>query len=410
MLLDFRIKNFRGLRDEQILSLVASSDKELQEENTTPTGIKAAPYSLNSATIYGPNAGGKTTLILALLSMKEIILQSASFTPQRKLYADPFLLDDSYKNEPTSFEINFIRDGVRYEYGFSCTSEKVISEYLDVYVLAQPQRWFKRTLVGNEYHYTFSNHFKGQKKSWQNQTRPNALFLSTAVQLNSEQLYPVFDFFQNKLIIIARLPYNHELHPLMEVLYESESRRQEVSAFLRSADISIDAIDIIKLENPEGNGNDPGKNNYYYDILFRHKTDKGQATFSLLDESLGTRNLFSLIPFMQVSLENGHTMVVDELDSSLHPLVVRKLVQIFNSKDTNPFGAQLIFTTHDTSLLQGVGNTLLRRDQIWFVEKDDDQATTLYSLAEFSTRKGEAFERGYFQGRYGGLPNVYFNE
>ena len=410
MLLEFRVKNFRCLRDEQVLSMVASSDKTLRDKNTTPTGIKGIPYSLNSAAIYGANAGGKSTLVQALAAMQLIVNTSALKNPQGKLPVTPFMLDPESAAEPVSFEVSFIRKDVRYEYGFSCTPERIIDEYLNVYKTAQPQRWFERTLAGDEYTYSFSSHFKGQKKSWQEQTRPNALFLSTAVQLNSELLEPVFNFFHTDLQILS-LDFYKNIFPTLSFLYASEDIRSELCDFLKSADISIADLEIRKtVQNPDGKEYYEENHTTIYEAFFHHSTAKGKAVFPLTAESLGTRNLLYLYTPLFMSLAHGEIVVIDELDSSLHPLVVKKLIQLFHSEKHNPHGAQLIFTTHDTSLLHGVDSSLLRRDQVWFVEKNEDQASELYSLAEFNSTNDRNPERSYFQGRYGGLPFVTFDE
>ena len=413
MLLEFRVKNFRCLRDEQVLSMVASSDKTLQEKNTTPTGIKGIPYALNSAAIYGANAGGKTTIIRALATMQHIVLHSATKPSQNKLQTNlpitTFLLDTESSALPTNFEVSFVKQGIRYEYGFSCTPEKILTEYLDVYKTAQPQRWFERRLVDDKYVYSFSSHFKGQKKSWQEQTRPDALFLSTAIQLNSELLIPVFAFFSKDLFIVSSIMSFKNIFPILSFLHGSQELQKEICEFLRAADISIESIEIQKKERTVHDENIPVEARTHYEVFFTHNTAKGRATFPLSAESDGTRNLFYLYTPLFMGLDSGETFVIDELDSSLHPTVVRKLILFYHSKRHNPHGAQLIFTTHDTSLLHGVGKDLLRRDQVWFVEKNEDQASELYSLAEFNSTNDRNPERSYFQGRYGGLPFITFN-
>ena len=413
MLLEFRVKNFCCLRDEQIFSMVASSSRALWNSNTTSTGIKAAPHILNSAVIYGANAGGKTTLIRAFRTMRNIVLYSS--TKPTKLYSQakrsvvPFMLDKEYASSPTSFEVKFIKDGIRYEYGFTCTSEKIFHEYLDVYKTAKPQRWFERELVGNTYIYKFSSHFKGQKRSWQEQTRDDALFLSTAVQFNSEMLSPIFFFFIDDIFIVSSVSLLKSIFPIIESLYKSKKLQGKLCDFLRGADISIDSIDIRKKEISVLDADDSEPVPQQYEILFKHKTSSGEATFPLADESLGTQNLFYLYMPLFSGLKNGETLIIDELDSSLHPLVVAQLIKVYHSKELNSLGAQLIFTTHDTSLLKGINKTLFRRDQVWFVEKNMEQASELYSLAEFNSTNDNDAEKSYFQGRYGGLPIISFD-
>ena len=391
MLIEFRVKNFRSLRDEQVLSLVASKDKTLLNTNTLATGINAAPTVLRSAAVYGANASGKSNLIKAMQFMRGVVLTSAAvMQPGQEFNIQPFRLNSQSVSQPTEFEITFLLEGVRYQYGFALNSKQIVSEHLLVYKAFKPQSWFERHLdeeSGKDV-YEFGSGLKGQKNVWEGATRSNSLFLSMAVQLNSEQLRPVFDWFNNQLVIV------NELTPLapefsVKSLQKPESRKR-ICDFLTAADISIADIDV-PVEDVQENR-----------LRFHHVTEHGKAVFELADESSGTRNLLYLAGPVLDILKKGLMLVVDELDTSLHPMLVRRLVQLFHQPESNTGGAQLVFTTHDASLLDAPD--LLRRDQIWFTEKDRDQATSLISLSEFKPRKNEALERGYLQGRYGGVP------
>jgi hypothetical protein len=411
MLLDFRVKNFRSLRDEQTLSLVAAKDKSLQELNTMPSGIKAAPTLLRSVAIYGPNAGGKSNLIKALQYMRAVVAESASvMQPGQTFNVQPFRLDALSVAQPTEFDISFVLDGVRHQYGFELTAQRVTREYLLVYKAFKPQQWFERhyDAASGKDVYDFGVGLKGPKSVWEGATRPNALFLSMAVQLNSEQLQPVFAWFLNQLAIF------NEITPLgqhfsVDMLRKPEGKRA-ICDFLTSADISISDIEVVTrkvsgqavhFDMAAGKTEVRNEEQEVNELLFHHVTEQGKAVFSLGDESMGTRNLLFLTGPVLDILNKGMVLVVDELDSSLHPLLVRRLVELFQNPVVNKKGAQLIFTTHDTSLLDP---DLFRRDQIWFVEKDRDQASKLYPLSDFSPRKNEALERGYLVGRYGALP------
>jgi len=411
MLLDFRVKNFRSLRDEQTLSLVAAKDKSLQVLNTMPSGIKAAPTLLRSVAIYGANAGGKSNLIKALQYMRAVVAESASvMQPDQTFNIQPFRLDALSVAQPTEFDVSFVLDGVRHQYGFELTAQRVTREYLLVYKAFKPQQWFERNYdaASGKDVYDFGVGLKGPKSVWEGATRPNALFLSMAVQLNSEQLKPVFAWFVNKLAIF------NEITPLgqhfsVDMLRKPEGKRA-ICDFLTSADISISDIEVVTrkvsgqavhFDMAAGKTEVRNEEQEVNELLFHHVTDQGKAVFSLGDESMGTRNLLFLTGPVLDILDNGMALVVDELDSSLHPLLVRRLVELFQNPAVNKKGAQLIFTTHDTSLLDP---DLFRRDQIWFVEKDPDQASKLYPLSDFSPRKNEALERGYLMGRYGALP------
>ncbi|MDP2881202.1 MAG: ATP-binding protein [Azonexus sp.] len=412
MLVQFRVKNFRSLRDEQVLSLVASTDKTLLDTHALGTGLKAAPHLLKSAVVYGANASGKSNLIKALQYMRGVVQESAALQPDQTFdRLQPFKLDAASGSKPTEFEVTFILDGVRYQYGFAMTSQRIVSEHLLVYKAFKPQRWFERHFdaeIGKDV-YDFGYGLKGAKNLWEGATRPNALFLSMAVQLNSDTLRPVFDWFANRLVIFNE---QSQLSPQFSMkMLKQEAQRKAICEFLRAADVSIADIEIttkqamvhtINFDLATGKREESASEQPVDEIKFHHVTEHGKAVFDLADESGGTRNLLFLTgPILDI-LNKGLTLVVDELDTSLHTLLVQALVRLFHRPEVNTGGAQLIFTTHDTSLLDAYG--LFRRDQIWFVEKRPDQSSSLYPLLDFSPRKNEALERGYLQGRYGALP------
>jgi hypothetical protein len=412
MLVEFRVKNFRSLRDEQVLSLVASSDKTLQDTNTLGTGLKVAPALLSSAIVYGANASGKSNLIKALQYMRGVVLESATVVQPGQTFAvQPFRLDPCTAGQPTEFEVTFILNGMRYQYGFAMTAQQIVSEHLLVYKAFKPQRWFDRHFDENTDRdiYDFGQGLKGTKNLWESATRPNALFLSMAVQLNSEALRPVFDWFAHSLVIFdeqTRLAP----HTSIQMLKQSEHRKR-ICDFLAAADLSIADIEVVTRKVPgqsvhfdlvTGKSEVRSEEMEQHQLRFSHVTERGEAVFDLMDESNGTRNLLFLAgPVLEI-LKKGLTLVINELDTSLHTLLVRELVRLFHRPQANTGGAQLIFTTHDTSLLDAPG--LFRRDQVWLVEKDSDQASSLVALSEFSPRKNEALERGYLMGRYGGVP------
>ena len=412
MLVEFRVKNFRSLRDEQVLSLVASKDKTLLGTNTLETGIKAAPHLLRSAVVYGANASGKSNLIKALQYMRGVVAESAMvMQPGQTFSVQPFRLDESSASQATEFEITFLLDGVRYQYGFALTAQRIVSEHLLVYKAFKPQRWFDRywdAETGKDV-YGFGSALKGPKNVWEGATRANSLFLSMAVQLNSEQLRPVFDCFSNRLVIVNEVA---SLAPQFSIPMLQQSRtRKAICDFLAAADISIADIDIVTHKKPgqvthvdivSGKTEVDAEEIEENQLRFHHVTRHGKVVFDMADESNGTRNLLSLAGPVLDILNKGLTLVIDELDTSLHTLLVRQLVRLFHQPEINTGGAQLIFTTHDTSLLDAPD--LLRRDQVWFVEKDRDQASSLVGLSEFGPRKNEALERGYLMGRYGGTP------
>ena len=384
MLIEFRVKNFRSLRDEQVLSLVASKDKTLQDTHTQATGISAAPAVLRSAVVYGANASGKSNLIKALQYMRGVVTESATaMQPSQTFAVQQFRLDAVSVGQPSEFEVTFLNDGVRYQYGFAMTTQRIVSEHLLVYKSFKPQHWFTRRFDADTSKdiYDFGPGLKGPKNLWEGATRPNALFLSMAVQLNSESLRPLFDWFLNHLVIFNE---QAQLSPQMSIeLLKQADGRKEICNFLSSADISIADIDVetrkvpgqaIHFDLMAGKTEVRSEEMEEHKVLFHHVTEQGKAVFDIMDESNGTRNLLFLAAPVLNILNKGLTLVIDELDNSLHTLLVRELVRLFH------------------------------RDQVWFVEKDRDQTSTLVSLSEFSPRKNEALERGYLMGRYGGVP------
>lgn len=412
MLIEFRVKNFRSLRDEQVLSLVASKDKTLVDSHTLATGLTAAPALLRSAVVYGANASGKSNLIKALQYMRGVVIESATIIQPGQTYAvQPFRLDAKSASEATEFEVTFILDSVRYQYGFAMTAQRIVGEHLLVYKAFKPQRWFERSFdakTGKDV-YEFGPGLKGPKNLWEGATRPNALFLSMAVQLNSEALRPVFDWFATGLVIFNE---QAQLSPQTSIqMLKQADGRKRICDFLTAADMSIADIEVVTRKVPSqavhfdlvaGNTEVRAEEIEEHQLRFSHVTAQGRAVFDLADESGGTRNLLFLTGPVLDILKRGLTLVIDELDTSLHTLLVRELVRLFHRPETNTGGAQLIFTTHDTSLLDAPD--LFRRDQVWFVEKNPDQTSTLVALSEFSPRKNEALERGYLMGRYGAVP------
>lgn len=413
MLLEFRVRNYRSIRDEVVVSFVASKDKKLAETHLASTGITSLPNVLRSAVVYGPNASGKSTLLQSLFYMRAVVAESATIMqPGQTFNIQPFRLDSDYAKQPSEFEITFLLDGVRHQYGFTLTPERIVDEWLLVYRTSKPQQWFSRSYdeKSQSYDYEFSTHLTGPRKLWQETTRPNALFLSTAAQLNSELLGPIFRWLVEQPVYFAA-----GLSPLPDLttqLLQTEVGKRAVRDFLASADISIS--DVVSVSRPAFHQqimfapDGPKFSREEREMLmpqFVHKTEHGSATFELHEESQGTQRLYALIAPVLDVLKNGRVLIVDELDSSLHPLLVRRLVRMFHTPELNPLGAQLLFTTHDTSLLD---RTLFRRDQIWFTEKDQDQATRLYPLSDFSPRETEAWEKGYLIGRYGAVP--FFDE
>lgn len=416
MLVEFNVANFRSLRERQTLSMVKAKGDELTDSNSFKTSNTNGLELLRSVAIYGPNAGGKSNVLRALKTMEQMVVKSAA-TLQRgdEVPVTPFRLSSESQHECSEFEVTFLVDQVRYQYGFSATSERVCDEWLLAYPKGRAQRWFDRTWNDDkkDYVWEFGASLTGERQLWQKSTRENALFLSTAVQLNSKQLQPVYDWFKTTLRI-------GEVGGWGRGFSASQCEKEEkikIVDFLRAADLGIEDIRVktepfdpasLPDNMPQALKDELSrdlKDKKVMDIKTVHKTNEGELiTFDLDEESDGTQRLFDFAGPWIDSLENGYVLFVDELHDNLHPKLVQFLVKLFHSHETNPKNAQLVFTTHETSILN---QDVFRRDQIWFCEKGKDQSTSLYPLTDFGPRKGrENLELAYLSGRYGALPYI----
>lgn len=417
MLIEFRIANYHSIFEVQTLSMAASKYyKGLEEENCFESGVGGLPNLLRSGVIYGPNAAGKSNLIKAMNFMQGFVLLSHSQQEGQPIDTTPFALETEARTKPSEFEVFFVYEGIRYQYGFTVTTERVTEEWLMAYPEGKPQRWFQRAYDEKtmQERWRFGSKFLGRKQLWQETTRKNALFLSTAIQLNNEQLKPIFNWFRECLAVI--LPGDQVSPYYSAKKCISADGKKKIMEFLASADLTIADIEVKKMpfsqemlhpqipqELKEVMKRDL-EGREMIQVRFQHQDDKNQPVFfDLEDESEGTQKIFTLAgPWLDV-LAKGRVIFVDELDTKLHPLLVRFLIEIIHNKEANIQNPQLIFTTHDTSLLD---EGLFRRDQIWFVERDRAYATRLYPLSDFSPRKGEALGKSYLRGRYGALPHV----
>lgn len=418
MLIEFSVTNFRSFKEKQTLTLAASKYfREHGEFNCFDSGVKGLPKLLRSAVIYGPNASGKSNLIASLSFVKFMVLSSTKKIQEGdELDIVPFLLDQTSKDKDSEFELIFLEGGIRYQYGFALNRKRVCREWLIAYPEGRPQKWFERVYKPdtNVDTYEFGLKFQGGRlrQDWKSATRSNALFLSVAVQFNSEQLKPIFNWFQKRLRTINSPIF---LRPEYTIsICEKENGKKSVIDFLNAADLSIADLAIdkenVSHENlPEDVPNAikeklrKDKSNLdLIDLKFMHKnSETGELVpINVQNESQGTKNLFAFAgPWLDV-IGNDKILFVDEIDSSLHPLIVHQLVRLLHRSGSK---AQLVFTTHDTTILS---QDIMRRDQIWFIEKDKSNASKLYPLSDFKVREHEALERGYLHGRYGAIPIV----
>ena len=393
MLVEFSVANFRSIKDRQTLSLVASGHQEEADvqlfsfPGSTKSGLKLLP----SAALYGPNGAGKSNFLLALRAMRDFVVKAAmQRSAESPLPAQLFRLDSSTRNAPTEFEIIFFIRGTRYEYAFSTTEERIVKEELSAYPQNRAQRWFARRwdTQKQDYDWHLGPSLAGAKNLWKKSTRDDSLFLSTAAQLNSRQLLPVYQWFSRAVRVIGT--EGRERNPRFSETLCETVRKEAILKFMKRADLGIDDIQVTKAP---------------LDIRTLHQDNRGElVAFDLEDESNGARKLLSFAEPWTNTLDQGRILIIDKLHGSLHPKLVKFLTRQFNDRKTNLNNAQLIFTTHETAILS---QQFMRRDQVWFCEKNSEQATQIYPLTDFHPRKGrENLQAAYLSGRYGAVPYI----
>lgn len=401
MLLEFSVSNYLSFKDKTTFSMIANSSRGL-EENYIQINDKKI---LKSASIYGANASGKSNLFKVLSYVIMMLKTSNSIDINTKLPIIPFKLDDKYIGKPSEFEVKLVIDGIRYVYGFKADMNKIYEEYLYYYPNGRQTKIFDRVNVDS---YSYSIKDEKVLKEIERKNTSNKFFLATATNWNYKKTKPVYDFITDSIIVCTNL---EELKSIsFDMLEENDELKEFTIDFLKKADFNIE--DYIISSSSVSQDLFVGVSDFItknisgvpktYQILFKHKNSNNYL--SLSEESLGTQILFTFIPFIKNTLSNKKVLIIDELDKSMHPFLVQYIVSLFNNTDTNKNSSQLIFNTHDTNLLDL--NTL-RRDQIWFVLKDNESGVSnLYPLSDFSVRKKENVEKNYMLGRYGAVPFI----
>lgn len=416
MLLEFTIGNYLSFKEQVTLSMEAASITDYPE-NTFAAGKHTL---LKSVVVYGANASGKSNLLQALSEMRHIVRSSVRMTSTDEFGVMPFMLNTETVNKPSFFEALFLIEGVRYRYGFELSPEKVHTEWLYQSKASAEKPLFIRD--GDAIEVSGSRFPEG--RNLESKTRENALFLAVCDLFNGEISKKIMGWFSNGNNI-SGLSHENYRGVTFQMLKDPECRPAMLE-FLEKLDLGFNEVQVEEVEfSPEElPENMPlalrlrlaaelkGKKTFRFNTIhdqFSPSGEKvGKTVFNLdVQESSGTKKVFDLLgPFFD-TLMTGRVLVVDELDAKLHPLLTNALVGLFNSEETNPRNAQLIFATHDTNLLS-YGN--FRRDQIYFTEKDREGATVLYSLIEYkeegggTVRKDRSFEKDYVQGRYGAIP------
>jgi len=408
----------------QTLNLMASNQDKSLPDNCIATDLPglAGKRWVKGVALYGANASGKTTVLKALMALGTMVENSAKMTDPKEPIAqiEPFALAPGQPETPTAFAVAFVAEGVRYEYRIAATRESIWHESLRAFPRAKEQLWFSRDWNAESGSYAWSpERPTGFQRDTQLEgyTLSNMLFLSKAVANNRTELEPVFRWFKEQLEFLylgaGSIPLRSTTSKMLQ---EQIPLHDRIVALLRHADIGVTDARIIekrltgnvaigiKLENvpPENRERIP-KNLWLMPELTHRGSGTAEVSLPWASESGGTRRFFELAgPWLDI-LSKGHTVCVDELESSMHPLMVRELLRLFFSATENPHGAQILFTTHNPLLLDA---TLMRRDQVWFTDKDADGEAHLYPLTDYQPRKGESLVRGYLSGRYGAVPFI----
>ena len=413
MLLQFYFSNYRSFEGEGILDMRASGSNELSSHIRNTLNEKVLPVTA----IYGANASGKSSVFEAFQFMALCVLESLSFSDDNKknpykLKVDSFKFSES-REKPSEFEINYIdkkgKKELYYNYGFKIDNSGILEEYL----ASNTKTGVKRN---EDYTYIFKRE-RNQKlyldssiekfrENLEISLKEKTLLVSLGAKLNIDDFIRVRTWFINTEVInFSNSLYGALLENILpNNIIESEEVRKNLISFINSFDDSIIDIEVEKISAIDENDKDN------YRVFTIHKSDKGTSTarISMNEESSGTKKMFSLYQTLLDVLEKGGVFFADELDIKLHPLLMRNILLTFTDKEKNPNNAQLIFTTHNTIYMD---MDLLRRDEIWFVEKDNG-VSNLYSLDDITNEKGEKvrkdsnYEKHYLLGNYGAIPNL----
>jgi AAA15 family ATPase/GTPase len=418
MLVEFKVNNFRSIKDTATFSMLTSSKDE-------GNSFEFRNYNLlRSSIVYGANASGKSNLLKAMAFMSRLVLNRYKIIQSTdQLPHDPYLLSTETENESTTFEIVFFVGETKYRYGFEIDSEVVYSEWLFADEKGKEAKLFFRDVEESDY--VNPNKFKEgyeffNKKEEKIKIAKNQLFIWKCDREDDAIISKSILKWFNQFNMIDGMDHDGYISFTMKKM-EDEAFRKKIVELVATADIGINDIQIEEEDvSQETIANLPlpdeikakimsekGLKSVSLNTIHQKFDQDGQAVGNVVfelneDESKGTKKFFAMSAPILDTLQNGKILIIDELDASLHPILTQHLIKLFHDEKINEKNAQLIFATHDTNLLKP---ELFRRDQIWLTEKDQYGATTIYSLAQFkNVRKQEDFEKQYIQGKYGAIP------
>jgi AAA15 family ATPase/GTPase len=413
MLIQFNIKNFRSFRDEVSLDLTATKITEHTEHVVDLGNEKLLPVSV----VFGANASGKSNVYKAFEFMSYYVIESFSFGDKKAkknedvlIYkTTPFLFDNDKKDAPSTFEVFFIDKDDTYErtyqYGFMLDQTQVLEEWLNV--KSKSSKSYQTLLYRENNKITCYGSLQKYKENIELSIEKECLVASLGAKLKISLLKKLRDWFYNNDCIDFGDPCENFIRSnlLPTEFAVNKQIQNEVITYFNSFDTSIKSFKVQKKEKLKTNE----KSSYSIDTMHQNVYSNESISIPLSEESSGTLKMFTLFEPLKSAIENGSVLFVDELNARLHPLLVRNIILTFLNTDINVHNAQLVFTTHDAWQLS---SNLLRRDEIWFTEKDETGISSLYSLAEFvdengdKIRKDENFEKNYLLGKYGAIPQL----
>jgi uncharacterized protein len=402
MLIEFSVENYRSIKDRVTLSMVASDEEQLSGNLIAIEG-ETGQKLLKTAVLYGANASGKTNVLKAFEFMVDFVVNSHRIQKGDEIETVPFLLDEEMSEEPSVFVVMFYHEGMKYAYGFTCDRKRVYEEYLYAFLNGEQKMIFERFDTDV---FEFEED-EQEQEALSKRTLENRLYLSTATQFNYERTAKAFEWFKSEVEMWVDLEQLLDEEITAQMILKDKDFGEVVTHFLANADTGICGIEVFMKPRRAGQNSFRPFLIKKFRVYVDHKLqlpngEERIVTFPLEEESRGTQRMFEMLgPWIQ-ALRKGKLLVIDELENSLHPLLMEQLVKLFHSTAHNKNGAQLLFTTHNTNLID---ETIYRRDQIWLTDKAPSTGSTnLYSLLRFKRVPDQDLEKGYLAGRFGAVP------
>ncbi|MDM8552894.1 ATP-binding protein [Desulfobacterales bacterium HSG2] len=418
MLIEFSVSNFRSIKEEQFLTMVADSGKSKLKNTFTPRNNPKLRL-LKSAVIYGANASGKTNVIRAFRALHFFILNSSKLDTGEDIPCyEPFAFDASYVNAPSEFKIIFLgTDNIKYDYQVKFDRKQILFEQLDFYPKGRKANLFVRTAN----HEVRKGRFFKDKREAPGRVLENCLYLSAVGHSPHKQINEIYRYFKDRVEIWNQAHKQRDalIKHTSEILFEKDRAglKRKLGKLVKVADTMIENISIDEKSEEDFHFPDDLPRELKHEIIRQNRYkiyavheiyEDGERTgtkdFDMKEESEGTNALYALGGLILEKFESGGVIFFGELENSLHPKLCRFLINLFHHPRSNPENAQLVFASHETTLLD---RDLFRKDQIWFTEKNKCAATELFSVSDFDDVPDNVpFDQWYMRGKFGGQPNI----